>query len=318
MDYVYDIEYLGQVVPVRFHTWWPNPRDSVYAYNPVENEARIYHYAGIYPWDQYLYTPSLRFDGGYYGDPSDDVQYHFETYDDWYARVRHVIDSLYVIPSPIRIDVIDCHQDPDSAYITFDLVVESAVPANLRLLVALTESLHRFTFPVGRQRNGFRAFATDPSGYPLALSMGDSVRMEWSFPVDPQYYWLDRLVINVWVENPATREVLQATRAEVPDLSGVEAGDLPGMMLGRNSPNPFSSGTTISYSLKTAGKIRLAVYSLEGRLVRVLEDGRMEGGVHSARWDGCNALGDKVASGVYYYRLETENAFRSGKMILIR
>jgi hypothetical protein len=317
MNYIFNDEYLEQVVPVRYHTWWPNSNDDFYLFNPEEIQDRIYYYAGLYPWDQYLYTPSLRFDGGYYGDPSDDVLYNFPTLNDWYARVRFVIDSLLAIPSPIRIDLLDNYQDADSVHLVFDLVAEEAVPANMRLYVACTESLHRYSVPVGKHWHAFRDFATDPLGYNLNMVQGDSVRQYWGYPIDPEYR-VDRLVSNIWVENPSTKEVLQALRDFVPDISGIDVADVPEVTLNRNVPNPFSSKTTISYSLKTGGKVRLAVYTLTGRLVRELEDGYFEPGAHSAAWDGRDNFGNEVASGVYYYRLEREGSFQLGKMTLLR
>jgi len=317
MNYIFNVEYLEQVVPVRYHTWWPNGSDDFYLFNPEEIEDRIYHYAGIYPWHEYLYTPSLRFDGGYYGDPSDDSLYNFVTYDDWYARVRHVIDSLLTIPSPIRIDVIDNRQTVDSVYVTFDIVVEDVVPSPLRLFVAASESLNRYPFPTGRAWYPFRDFAVDSGGYDLTLSMGDSARYYWSYPMHPDYK-VDRLISNVWVEDPATKQVLQAVKDRVPDISGIEVVDVPEVMLHRNVPNPFTSKTDISYSVKTGGKVRLAVYTLEGRLVRGLVDAYVEPGTYSVAWDGRDSFGNEVAGGVYYYRLATGGGFRAGKMILLR
>jgi hypothetical protein len=317
MNYIFNDEYLEQVVPVRYHTWWPNSNDDFYLFNPEEIEDRIYHYAGLYPWDQYLYTPSLRFDGGYYGDPSDDVLYHFDTYEEWYARVRFVIDSLLAIPSPLRLDLLDNYEDADSVHLVFDLVAEDAVPDTMRLFVACTESLHRYSIPVGKHWHAFRDFAVDSGGYNLTMLQGDSVRFYWSYPIDPEYR-VDRLVSNIWVEDPDTKEVLQALRDFVPDISGIEVVDVPEVVLHRNVPNPFSSRTTISYNLKTGGRVHLAVYTLTGRLVKDLEDGYLDSGPHSAAWDGRDNLGNEVASGVYYYRLEGGGAFRAGKMTLLR
>ena len=317
MNHIFNVEYLEQVVPVRYHTWWPNSTDDFYLFNPEEIEDRIYHYAGLYPWHEYLYTPSLRFNGGYYGDPSDDSLYNFQTYEEWYGRVRYVIDSLLAIPSPIRVDLVDNRQDADSVYLTFDIVAEDVVPATLRLYVAATESLNRYPFPTGRGWYPFRDFAVDSGGYDIALTIGDSVRYNWSYPMSPDYK-VDRLISNVWIEDPNTKEVLQAIKGRVPDVSGVEVVDIPEVILHRNVPNPFTSDTDISYSVKTAGRVRLAVYSLEGRLVRELVDTYAEPGSYSAAWDGRDSHGAEAASGVYYYRLESGKALHAGKMILLR
>jgi hypothetical protein len=314
MDHIFNDEYLGQVVPIRYHL-----SGDFYDFNPEEAWDRVEHFraGGLYPWHQYVYTPSLRFNGGYYGDPSDDSLYYFPTYDSWYARVRHVIDSLYAIPSPIRLDLIENYQDLDSVHLTFDIVAEDVIPDTLRLYVAATESLHRYPFPTGKHWHPFRDFAVDSGGYDLTMTEGDSVRFQWSWYVDPEYR-VDRLVSNVWVEDPDTREVLQALRDPVPDISGIEVADVPDFMLHRNAPNPFRSKTSISYNLRTGGKVRLAVYTLEGRLVKEIEDGYVEQGFHSTDWDGRDRFGNEVAGGVYYYRLATEKAFHSGKMVLLR
>ena len=131
-------------------------------------------------------------------------------------------------------------------------------------------------------------------------------------------YKVDRLISNVWIEDPDTKQVLQAVKDRVPDVSGIAVVDVPEATLHRNVPNPFTSKTDISYGVKTGGRVRLAVYTLEGRLVRELVDAYMEPGTHSAAWDGRDASGEKVAGGVYYYRLESENRFHTGKMILLR
>jgi hypothetical protein len=231
--------------------------------------------------------------------------------------VRYVIDSLLAIPSPVRLDVIDNYQDPDSIYVTFDLVVEDVVPDTLRLFVAASESLNRYPFPTGRSSYPFRDFAVDSGGYDLTLTMGDSIRYYYSFPMHPDYK-VDRLISNVWVEDPDTKQVLQAVKDRVPDISGIEVVDIPEVVLHRNVPNPFTSKTNVSYSVKTGGEVRLAVYTLEGRLVRELVDAYVEPGSYSAVWDGRDSFGNEVAGGVYYYRLASDDTFRSGKMILLR
>jgi hypothetical protein len=315
MNYIHNVEYLEQVVPVRYVL-----DTEFFDFNPEEIWARVEHYRGddVYPWHQYVYTPSLRFNGGYYGDPSDDSMYVFNTYDDWYARVRHVIDSLLAVPSPIRVDLLENYQDVDSVYLTFDIVAEDVIPDTLRLYVAATESLYRYPFPTGKWWHAFRDFAVDSGGYDLTMTMGDSVRYTWSWPIDPVYR-IDRLVSNIWIEDPETQEVLQALRDFVPEvLSGIEVADIPDMRLHRNTPNPFSSKTSISYSMTAAGKVHLAVYSLDGRLVRQLEDAYLEPGLHKTDWDGRDRHGNEVASGVYYYRIATEQASHAGKMIVLR
>ncbi len=71
------------------------------------------------------------------------------------------------------------------------------------------------------------------------------------------------------------------------------------------SPNPFVNSTSIRYSLPNQGRVRVAVYDLTGRLIQVVEEGRKGRGAHQSSWDGRDATGNAVSSGIYFIRLET-------------
>jgi hypothetical protein len=88
--------------------------------------------------------------------------------------------------------------------------------------------------------------------------------------------------------------------------------------LEQNHPNPFNAETLISYQLAERGAVRLTIYDLLGRPLTVLVDQFQDGGLHLARWDGFDAAGRSVASGVYFYALETPTGQLTRKMILLR
>ena len=73
--------------------------------------------------------------------------------------------------------------------------------------------------------------------------------------------------------------------------------------LGPAWPNPFNPSTTISYSLRRAGHIRLGIYDLRGRLVRLLVDGPQTAGEHDVSWQGRDRFGAAVPSGAYFARM---------------
>jgi len=100
----------------------------------------------------------------------------------------------------------------------------------------------------------------------------------------------------------------------------VDARTQPSDRLAQNYPNPFNPSTVIEYSIKEPSHVRLAVYDVSGRLVRVLVDGdqRAAGSGYRAVWDGTGAHGEPVASGVYFYRLTTERFTRTRKMVLLK
>ncbi len=95
-------------------------------------------------------------------------------------------------------------------------------------------------------------------------------------------------------------------------------GAAPVALLVTNFPNPFNPQTTIRFALDTAGPVRLAVYSVDGLLVRVLHAGSLEAGSHDQRWDGTDSRGRPVNSGLYLCRVETGAASLSRLMMLVR
>ena len=70
-------------------------------------------------------------------------------------------------------------------------------------------------------------------------------------------------------------------------------------------PNPFNMSTAIPFSLKQEGRVRLAVYNMQGQLVKQLLDGLQAPGNHVIHWDGSNDQNQIMPSGVYVYRLES-------------
>nr|HQV33573.1 T9SS type A sorting domain-containing protein [Calditrichia bacterium] len=88
--------------------------------------------------------------------------------------------------------------------------------------------------------------------------------------------------------------------------------------LSQNYPNPFNGETEIRYNLPKAGPVELAIYDLLGRRVVELVDREQIGGPHRVVWNGQDAAGRPVASGVYFYRLRQGNEVRTRKLLLLR
>ena len=83
-----------------------------------------------------------------------------------------------------------------------------------------------------------------------------------------------------------------------------------------NYPNPFNPSTTIRYSLAESRHTTITVFNALGQEIAVLHDGPREAGIHTLSWDGRNADGLRVSSGVYFYRLRSGNYVRTMKMLL--
>jgi hypothetical protein len=89
--------------------------------------------------------------------------------------------------------------------------------------------------------------------------------------------------------------------------------------LEQNYPNPFNPQTTIAFSLKVRGHVRIDVFNVAGERVRtVLDETRAAGSYSDVRWDGRDASGSAVASGVYFYKLVTDGFSDTRKMVLLK
>ena len=89
-------------------------------------------------------------------------------------------------------------------------------------------------------------------------------------------------------------------------------------MLQNNFPNPFNPSTSISYSIPINSSVSLKVYSLLGKEILTLVNEFKTQGEYSVQWDAKNSLGNKVPSGVYFYKLATRDFTQTKKMILLK
>ena len=88
--------------------------------------------------------------------------------------------------------------------------------------------------------------------------------------------------------------------------------------LGTNYPNPFNAATKIVYELPKETTVQLVIFSVDGREIKQLDSGYKQAGQHVVSWDGKNAKGNDVASGLYFYRLIAGKFRDTKRMLLLR
>jgi hypothetical protein len=110
--------------------------------------------------------------------------------------------------------------------------------------------------------------------------------------------------------------------AIIRDVSGLEdltVGDNPSSVeLFGSERNPFTGMTHVFYSIPATAEVRLSIYDINGRIVRLLVGSRVPAGYHSAVWDGKSDTGHPVASGVYFIHLTASGVRRTAKVVLER
>ncbi|MCH7689508.1 MAG: M6 family metalloprotease domain-containing protein [candidate division Zixibacteria bacterium] len=96
-------------------------------------------------------------------------------------------------------------------------------------------------------------------------------------------------------------------------------GNLPSSIaLEQNYPNPFNPSTTIDFSLSYSSDVTLEVYNVLGKLTGTLINGPLSAGNYSVEWNGTDNTGNNVASGIYFYRLNSNGEAKSMKMLLLK
>ena len=90
-----------------------------------------------------------------------------------------------------------------------------------------------------------------------------------------------------------------------------------------NYPNPFNPETWIPYQLADSSDVQIFIYDVRGTVIRHLKLGHQPAGYyierkHAAHWDGRNAMGESVASGIYFYQLQTDNISLLREMVILK
>jgi len=100
-------------------------------------------------------------------------------------------------------------------------------------------------------------------------------------------------------------------------LSSIPVHEASSLMHLYARPNPFNPSTDISFELSSAGMVKLQVVDVRGRLVKTLWSNPLDSGLHRKTWDGRGASGQKMASGLYFALIVTEQQRQTIKLILL-
>jgi hypothetical protein len=175
-----------------------------------------------------------------------------------------------------------------------------------------------------------KLFLTGYLGEAFSIAAGESAVIRRTFDPDPAWTYADMGVV-CWVQRdggvnpspspdvPIKHEVLQAAYAPaaVAGVPGHPAGAR--IALRAPAPNPSAGPIRVAFSTDARGAFTLAVYDVAGRRVAVLFDGVKEPGDHDAVWDGRDARGRRLPSGIYFVRLSSgESRAATRRTVLIR
>jgi hypothetical protein len=126
--------------------------------------------------------------------------------------------------------------------------------------------------------------------------------------------WYSGLQDGIWRIGYATSTITSISVKE----NVIESKPPIEFRLEQNYPNPFNPETIIRYQLALSGRVSLKVFNMLGKEIRTLVDEIKPAGSFEVLWDSKDDLGQRVASGVYLYRLESRDFVQSRKMILLQ
>ena len=119
--------------------------------------------------------------------------------------------------------------------------------------------------------------------------------------------------------NPGFSPVLEDVTISWSEITGIDDNIIPLITkLNQNYPNPFNPETEIIYSLRENSKVSLNIYNIKGQKVKQLISDQLPEGQHSVVWNGKDDNGKSVSSGIYFYKLKTENYEKTKRMVLLK
>jgi len=186
---------------------------------------------------------------------------------------------------------------------------------------ALTYSLRIGTAPGAS--DVMSAMASAETGRRWTTGMGNvQQNTSWtlrSLPVG-LYYWSVQSVDNSFIGSVFAEESQFTVLTGGKVSTGTdESNNLPRKtVLNSIFPNPFNQSTTISFEVAKSSTVRLVIYDVLGKRVRVLADALFRTGRHLIDWDGNTDSGSSLGSGVYFARMETDGTSSSRKIVLLR
>lgn len=89
-------------------------------------------------------------------------------------------------------------------------------------------------------------------------------------------------------------------------------------LLKQNYPNPFNPSTNIEFNVSKQSLVNISIYDINGKLINELVNERKNIGNYLTKWNGTDQKGNKVASGTYFYKVQSDNFIETKKMILLK
>lgn len=287
--------------------------DNAYPLYNAEARQRMYSYPPPYYYggSWYYATPWLWYDGDPHGS---------YTYSTWGSKIVTEMNR----PAPFFCTMWGTYNQSTgngTVYVKFKSDTTATVTGRIRFV--LTEDSLYYSAPNGDvwHNHVARDYLPDTGGTVVTIAPGESVTVSRNFTVQPGWN-ANRCEIVAWIQSTvllpdSTRDVWQSGLIKVTDLTGVEEKmtQKPIMNALTPIPNPCVDHTKFIFTLNKGESFRISIFDLSGRKIREIK-GYATGDKQTINWDLKNQTGQRVNSGVYFYKFISLNKGMSGKIII--
>lgn len=236
-----------------------------------------------------------------------------------YPQYLPIYQDRIAINSAFTMDIFGENVGNDYT-LTIRIDRQATIPyQNIKLMVALTESDIPYNW-YGLDHLDWveRIMIPGSEGTDIDMMSNEHLDVNLNFTFDNAWD-IENCELAAFIQNVDDKEILQGTKKMVLELTPVGVGDnieasLPvATGLNGNYPNPFNASTRINYSLSEDQFVTIKLYDLLGREVSTLISEQQQAGKHSVVFDA-----SEFSTGVYFYRMETDNYSETRKMSLIK
>lgn len=287
----------NRVAVVKYHAWWPDPNDPFYLANKQQATDRNTYYANNY-------VPHVFIDGFVDGE-------YF--YSSWPLQIQNRL----VVTSLLTLDI-SSNVGTSGGSVTVTVGCPGASPyGTLILHTVLVESNITYAGTNGEtlHEDVMRQMLPGSAGEEFAISTGESKTFSRSVTWNSNWV-LSNSEIIAFVQSKSTKEITQVARIRADGTVSVverQTTQPSTLTLNQNYPNPFNPGTQIEFAIPRSAFVTLKIYDLLGRQVATLVDDYRSAGTYTVTWNPQN-----VPSGVYFYRLQSDDRAISKTLMFIR
>lgn len=201
------------------------------------------------------------------------------------AVVNPGAEYPYQIPYPnwVKVDLRSFNLTADKSFVV-EFPIGAAYPASNRVLSTY--------------------YASDASYHSFSYQSANSRWVYYSVSGKDGFIFL--FLIRAYVSSPGTG--IEGPIEVLPSAYSLE----------QNYPNPFNPETIISYNLPKQSRVQIKIYDITGNEIRSLIDEEKSAGKHNILWDSRNNFGQRVSSGIYFYKIVADNFIETKKMVLMK